>query len=362
MPQKRPSSRRNRRSPYLFIALAAILLLALFFVGVRAMNAWEIYEKEAAVTPVPTPTVRPVIVTHAPDYATFTPAPSPTPAYLSVGSSGEMVVKMQEALKALGYYTGAVDGQYGSGTKRAVEVFQKQHGLSADGIAGNQTLTMLYSAKAKQIVITPTPAPYDILNEEKPLLVNAKNPLPDDFVPAGLVNVKSLAGDLFVEYADSNIQGVDEAVYALIEMIQAAKNEGYSPWKLREGYRTFKQQQRIFDNQVEEYIEERQISRSQAISAASQLVADPGESEHHTGLAFDLNVPGEFFSDTAQYLWLKENCWDYGFIMRYTDEKEDITGILGEEWHVRYVGIEHSKRMQELDYCLEEYIEYMNWE
>lgn len=362
MTQKKPSSRRNRRSPYLFIALTAILLLALFFVGVRAMNAWEIYEKEAAVTPVPTPTVRPVIVTHAPDYFTFTPAPSPTPSYLSVGSSGEMVVKMQETLKALGYYSGAVDGQYGSGTKRAVEVFQKQHGLSADGIAGNQTLSMLYSEKAKQIVITPTPAPYDILNEEKPLLVNAKNPLPGDFVPADLVNVKAVAGDLFVEYADSNIQGVKEAVDALTKMIGDAVKEGYSPWKLREGYRTFKQQERIFNNQVEEYIEERQISRSQAISAAKLLVADPGESEHHTGLAFDLNVPGQFFSDTAQYLWLKENCWDYGFIMRYTDEKEEITGILGEEWHVRYVGIEHSKRMQELDYCLEEYIEYMNWE
>ena len=77
-------------------------------------------------------------------------------------------------------------------------------------------------------------------------------------------------------------------------------------------------------------------------------------------MAFDLNVPGYYFSDTAQYLWILENCWDYGFVLRYTDEKQDITGFMGEEWHVRYVGVEHSKNMQLLDMCLEEYIDYLN--
>ena len=71
-------------------------------------------------------------------------------------------------------------------------------------------------------------------------------------------------------------------------------------------------------------------------------------------------MPGEYFADTAQYLWLNAHCWDYGFIMRYTDDKQDITGITGEEWHVRYVGVEHSQKMQELGYCLEEYVEYLN--
>ena len=351
MPQKKSPARRARRSPYLFIILAAILMIALIFVGMRALNAWSAYDREAAITPTPSPTVRSVIVTPNPYLVTLTPQPSPTPSYLAYGSNGDQVKAMQERLKELGYYDSAVDGQYGNGTKQAVKIFQRQHGLDDDGIAGSQTLSKLYSNDAKPMQTA------DTLSEI--LLVNATYPLPDGFVPKDLVRVQDLAGDLFVEYGDDNVRGVREAVEALIKMIQDAKAQGYTPWKLREGYRTFDYQQQIFDNQVKELMEERDLSRSQAISAASLTVADPGESEHHTGLAFDLNVPGEFFADTAQYLWLKKNCWDYGFILRYTDEKEEITGIMGEEWHVRYVGVEHSKKMQELNYCLEEYVEYL---
>lgn len=364
MAQKTTTGSRKRRSPYLFITISVIMLLALCLVAIGAMNAWEDYEKEAAITPIPspipTPTVSNVLVTPDPGFATYTPVPSPTPSILTVGSEGQMVTDLQQKLKDLGYYTSTVDGQYGSGTRRAVEIFQKQHGLTADGIAGSQTLSMLYSDKASYIVITPAPTLFNTIGGEKPLLVNRQNALPDDFIPADLVRVKDIAGDTFSVYSDSSVQGVREAVEALTRMINDAIAEGYEPWKLAEGYRTIKYQQRIFDNQVSEYMNERDMSRSQAISATRQTVADPGQSEHHTGLAFDLNVPGYFFVDTAQYLWLKENCWDYGFIMRYTDEKQDITGFLGEEWHVRYVGVEHSKNMQLLDMCLEEYIDYLN--
>lgn len=351
MPQKKSPARRARRSPYLFILLAAVLLIALLFVGMRALNAWSAYDREAAVTPVPSPTVRSVIVTPDPYLVTLTPAPSPTPGMLAYGSQGEMVRTMQERLKALGYYDGEIDGQYGNGTRQAVTLFQRQHQLDDDGIAGSKTLSMLYSDAAKTMQTA------DTLTEI--LLVNAARPLPDGFVPADLVRVQDLAGDLFVEYGDDQVRGVREAVEALMDMIRAARAEGVSPWKLREGYRTFDYQQQIFDHQVEELMAERNLSRAQAISAARLTVADPGKSEHHTGLAFDLNVPGQFFADTAQYLWLRENCWEYGFIMRYTDEKEEITGILGEEWHVRYVGREHSLKIRELGYCLEEYVEYL---
>ena len=55
--------------------------------------------------------------------------------------------------------------------------------------------------------------------------------------------------------------------------------------------------------------------------------------------------------------WLKEHCWDYGFILRYNKDKESITGFLAEPWHFRYVGIEHAKIMQDENLCLEEYLE-----
>ena len=210
MPQKKSPARRARRSPYLFIILAAILLIALFFVGMRALNAWSAYDREAAVTPTPSPTVRPMIVTPNPYLITMTPAPtavptpSPTPSYLAYGSSGDQVKAMQERLKALGYYDSTVDGQYGSGTKQAVKLFQRQHGLDDDGIAGSQTLAKLYSNDAKQMQTA------DTLSEI--LLVNATYPLPDGFIPADLVRVKDIAGSAFDVYSDSSVQGVREAV------------------------------------------------------------------------------------------------------------------------------------------------------
>ena len=364
MSQRKTPGRKRRVPPYLFIFLAALLLLLTFFVGVRALNTWDAYRAETAVTPTPSPTVRPMTVTPDPARITPTPAPTPTPSltatpgYLSTGSKGQMVEDLQRKLQELGYYTGKLDGDYGSGTKRAVEIFQKQHGLEADGIAGAKTLAMLYSDAAQQIVITPAPTPVDTLAEDQPLLVNKWHPLPDGFEPADLVTVKSLAGSLMT-YQSDGTQGVREAVEALVRMIQAAEADGITPWKLREGYRTIKDQQRIFDNRVNSYMNEGK-TRAQALSRTRAEVADPGCSEHHTGLAFDLNVPGESFMDTAQYVWLNKHCWEYGFILRYTDDKEEITGITGEEWHVRYVGVEHSQKMYELNYCLEEYIDYLN--
>ena len=360
------SSGRSGRSPYLFIALAAVLLVAGIFVGARALNTWNVYQAAAAITPTPSPTVRPISVTAAPNFVTHTPAPTPTPvvtatpSVLTSGSSGEMVEELQTRLKALGYYTGAIDGQYGGGTKNAVKTFQTQHKLEADGIAGSKTLAMLYSDQAEYIRVTPTPAGYDTLSGDIPLLVNKWNKLPDDFSPAGLVTIKDVAGDTLL-YDDNKFQGVSTAVDALVTMIKDAKAEGITPWKLGGAYRTIADQKRIFNNRVERALKNNSdMTRSQAISSTRLTVADPGCSEHHTGLAFDLNVPNtDAFIDTAQYLWLKQHCWDYGFIMRYTDEKEDITGILGEEWHIRYVGLEHAKKIQELGYCLEEYVEYL---
>lgn len=353
----RRTQRKKRRSPYLFIILFAVLLIALVIVSARAMNTWNEYEAEAAVTPVPTATVRPVSVTPDPNRATPTPAPtaapSPTPSYLSAGAQGQMVAELQTRLQELGYYTGKIDGDYGSGTKAAVQAFQQMNGLDADGVAGQKTLAVLFSDSA-----VPKPGPVDTLAGSVPLLVNKWNPLPAGFESADLVTVKDLAGNVMTYERDS-IQAVREATEALIRMLKAAQADGISPWKLREAYRTVADQQRIFNNRVKSY-EDAGNTHSQALAITRREVADPGSSEHHTGLAFDLNVPGQYFVDTAQYLWLKKHCWDYGFIMRYTDEKDDITGITGEEWHIRYVGVDHAQKMRDLDYCLEEYVEYLN--
>lgn len=144
---------------------------------------------------------------------------------------------------------------------------------------------------------------------------------------------------------------------ALLSMLNAAKADGITNWQVSAGYRSIHDQQEIFDEKVSEYMRTNGLSRTQAKSATALTVADPGTSEHHTGLAFDMTVPGAgAFKYTEQCKWLHAHCWDYGFIIRYTDEKQDITGFLGEEWHIRYVGEEHSKTIRDLGICLEEYI------
>ena len=126
-------------------------------------------------------------------------------------------------------------------------------------------------------------------------------------------------------------------------------------WQVSAGYRSYKYQKKLFDQQVSEYRSEG-FSESNAISATRQTVADPGTSEHHTGLAFDITVPGTIFEGTAEQIWLHKHCWDYGFVIRYQKDKEDITGYLAECWHIRYVGKAHSIPMRDRNLCLEEYL------
>ena len=81
-----------------------------------------------------------------------------------------------------------------------------------------------------------------------------------------------------------------------------------------------------------------------------------GQSEHQTGLAFDINSTRWDFKDTIEGKWLAENCYDYGFIIRYPENKEDKTGYVYEPWHVRYVGNKVATDIKNSGLCLEEYV------
>lgn len=293
---------------------------------------------------------------------TFAPTPAPTPTpettLLSSGAQGERVKELQRRLQELGFYSGKIDGDYGKGTKAAVTLFQKQHDLDADGIAGDKTLAVLYSDAAHEIVITPTPAAIPVLSGSLPLLVNKEHPVEADFVPAGLVDLNDYCDAALVKIKYSGMQAVDEAADALIEMLTAAKADGVTNWQVSAAYRSYQEQADIFESNVKSYMNANGLSRQRAVSATRLTVADPGTSEHHTGLAFDMTVPGQTFKYTDQCKWLHQHCWEYGFIVRYTDDKQEITGFLGEEWHIRFVGKEHSLNMRDSGLCLEEYLQY----
>lgn len=277
---------------------------------------------------------------------------------LSVGAKGEEVSRLQQRLKDLGYLDSKVDGKFGGGTKRAVIAFQRRNKLTTDGEAGEATLALLYSDEAK-------PAPgnekTDVLAATIPMLIN-KEPgrsVDEFFKPADLVNIKDILGTKLAKIKYKNTLGVRTAVEALKAMLEAAKADGIGKkWQISAGYRTWDQQVNLLNSKTNAYKKKNKgWSSSKARRAALRSVAEPGTSEHHLGLAFDVNKQGaSSFASTKHSEWLNEHCWEYGFIIRYTKEKEKLTGFVAEPWHIRYVGVEHAKYMKEHDLCLEEYV------
>ena len=287
------------------------------------------------------------------DYYIPTPTPSPTPSQLTKGDKGDAVTSLQQRLKDLGYYTGSVDGDYGGGTQEAIRLFQSQNGLTVDGVCGSATMAAIFASSAPPVQVTPTPDPSSL-----PALVNRTHPVDASYTPQNLVMLRNVLPSSLVYVKGSEIQGDQTAAQALVEMFTAAQNDGITGWQISAGYRSYEYQKQLFDKQVAAYVADGK-SKTDAVSATRLTVADPGTSEHHLGLAFDVTVADTIFKGTKQQIWLAKNCWDYGFIIRYQEGKEDITGFVAECWHIRYVGVNHSTVMRDKDWCLEEYLNAM---
>lgn len=139
----------------------------------------------------------------------------------------------------------------------------------------------------------------------------------------------------------------DVCANSLSKMLAACMDAGIE-YTFNSAYRTIAQQQEILDYRVQEYVDDG-MPWQLAYAKARETVALPGTSEHHLGLAVDL------LGDEA-IAWLNEHCWEYGFIVRYREDKKHITGIIDEPWHFRYVGKDVAMEMKDLDLCLEEYL------
>ena len=173
-----------------------------------------------------------------------------------------------------------------------------------------------------------------------------------------LVNGQTKISDSFSVELET-IQGVQVDARILSDlraMIEAAKAKGLT-LTLSSGYRSKERQAMLFENAAQE---NRSLGMNPVMAeeVAEQSVARAGHSEHETGLAIDLNGVLETFADTEAYRWLQRHAYEYGFVLRYPEGKEEITGIRFEPWHFRYVGKEHARKMRLLNLCLEEYISY----
>lgn len=199
----------------------------------------------------------------------------------------------------------------------------------------------------------------DVVSGSVPFLVNKDHPVAEDFVPAGLISLKGNTDEKLVTLKYKDLMAVREAVDALNEMLDAAAADGVKNWKINAAYRSIAEQQRVLENKISSTLKDHPgWSRSRARTHALNTVAEPCCSEHHLGLAIDITAKGaSAFKGTKQCKWLHAHCWDYGFIIRYQEGKQAITGFAAEEWHIRYVGVEHALAMRDQDLCLEEYLE-----
>ncbi|MBR5266512.1 MAG: M15 family metallopeptidase [Clostridia bacterium] len=179
------------------------------------------------------------------------------------------------------------------------------------------------------------------------LLVNKNHPVD-----------KSHKADDLVSLGHEEYRMRSEAALMMTAMLDACKAETGKKPGLVSGYRSYNRQNSTFNIRMNEKLSQG-YSYDDAYRLVSVYSAPPGTSEHQTGLAMDLSMDGTLtsaFANTEQGKWLRDNSWRFGYILRYTEEKTDLTLIGAEGWHFRYVGIPHAQIMYDKGWCFEEYI------
>ena len=202
------------------------------------------------------------------------------------------------------------------------------------------------------------------------LLVNKENSIDEDYVPEELVDVNT-------DYTNAGkaIKLEKTVAEAAISMIDAMKEAGIDNVSITSGYREYSYQKTLFDRYIaNEKAAHPDWSDEEIRNQVLTYSAAPGTSEHQSGLCVDLfttemeglwnygsetpnNPYDKGFAETDAFAWLQEHAHEYGFILRFPENKTDITGYSYESWHYRYVGKKHAKKIHEKGITLEEYLE-----
>ena len=178
------------------------------------------------------------------------------------------------------------------------------------------------------------------------LLVNDWNPLPAGY-------------DSDVTF--STVSGGKQVDSRIIDAVNRMLNDAAAyDLAVVSAYRPKEEQDILYWRKVKQYTD-KGYSDLEAQKVGGTIVKRPGFSEHNCGLAMDVGGSGDYtleqtFANTPAYAWLMEHCADYGFILRFPEGKEDITGVIYEPWHYRYVGEEAARYIMDNDLCLEEYL------
>ena len=172
------------------------------------------------------------------------------------------------------------------------------------------------------------------------LLVNKFNYLDNNYIPENLELLDN-------SYAKSGIYLVKEAKDNIERLISDAKNDGMNI-RVISAYRSYSYQENLYNNYV----------KNDGVENADTYSARPGYSEHQTGLVVDVTRAFDDFNNfenTNEYNWMLENAYNYGFILRYPKDKEDITTYSFEAWHYRYVGVELAQKIKASNLTFDEY-------
>lgn len=174
------------------------------------------------------------------------------------------------------------------------------------------------------------------------LLINKKYPVHQESIKSDVVNLFT-HNELKKGYEllDTKIELSEDVARKFSEMIVSAKKEGVHHFTINSGFRDFDEQNALYQKMGSDY----------ALPA--------GRSEHNLGLSLDVGSTKMKMNEAPDGKWLEKNAWKYGFIIRYPKDKTAITGIQYEPWHIRYVGLPHSMIMEEKNFSLEEYLDFL---
>lgn len=229
--------------------------------------------------------------------------------------------------------------------KGIVSLFTKPEEGNPEQTSSINLENTLEVSTTTDIISTTNSKNMELLNQWNLKLVNKDNSVDRSYKPE-------------LEELDDGIFFDKRAIKYLKDMINAMYKEGITKIWVASAYRSYDKQEELFNKKVE-YYKQKGNEQEAAEKLAQTVVQRPEMSEHNLALAADFNTVNNDFEDTKAFKWLQENAEDYGFILRYPKDKQEITGITYESWHWRYVGKEHAKVMNEKGYCLEEYIDYI---
>ncbi len=351
-PRKRVSRKtlRRRQLTALFILGFLVLLFVILIANACAKNSKKDNDNKKTTTTTTTANV-----TTLTDPAITTTSVTTTMAepvnksdfkldkysvYLEVGETDTPMVQ--------GYPDGSTeaDERWSSGDSSIATVDDYGHITGVK--SGICYVTLRSAADPKQeVMIKVTVRGEDTQNGSSTPQSNTEAPAPPVLDTEGLTYMKGIlvVNKTYGLPADFS-PDLDETCYAQFKKLtDAAAKEDLNIW-LSSGYRSYSDQETIYNNYVKE----------DGVELTDTYSARPGHSEHQTGLAIDVNSVDDSFAYTPEGEWLAQHAHEYGFIIRYPQGKEDITGFQYEPWHIRYVGSDLANKLYKSGQCLEEYL------